>query len=110
MGREGSALQPLRACNVSPQQMVQFLQPFNGRLPHDENEFGMMVAQMRRIGHILERSPNNLGQLLHHNQQARSGEYFTQGTYSGGEGRTSEPSGGQPSEPSSDPHPATPWG
>ena len=29
---------------------------------------------MRRIGHILEHSPNNLGQLLHGNRQAGPGE------------------------------------
>ena len=105
---KGSALQRLRVCNVSPQQLIQFLQPFIGLLPHDGNEFGMMVAQMRRIGHILERWPDNQGHLLHGNQQARSGEYFIQGAHFGGEGRTSELSGGQPSEPSSDPHSAIP--
>ncbi len=32
---------------------------------------------MQRIGHILEHSPNNMGQLLHGNRQATSGEYYT---------------------------------
>ena len=31
---------------------------------------------MRRIGHIVEHAPNNLGQLLHGNRQARRGEYY----------------------------------
>ncbi|MFM7988134.1 MAG: hypothetical protein ACKPKO_53360, partial [Candidatus Fonsibacter sp.] len=77
MSWEGCALQLLRACNVSSQQMIQFLQPFQGRLPQDEAEFAILSSHMRRIGHILEHSPNNLGQLLHGNRQAASGEYFT---------------------------------
>ena len=76
MSWEGCALQILRACNVSSQQMIQFLQPFQGRLPQDEAEFALLSSHMRRIGRILEHSPNNLGQLLHGNRQATSGEYY----------------------------------
>ena len=65
MSWEGCALQILRACIVSSQQMIQFLQPFQGRLPQDEAEFALLSSHMRRIGHIFEHSPNNLGQLLH---------------------------------------------
>ncbi|MFM7987037.1 MAG: hypothetical protein ACKPKO_47765, partial [Candidatus Fonsibacter sp.] len=53
------------------------LQPCQGRLPQDEAEFAILSSHMRRIGHILEHSPNNLGQVLHGNRQAASGEYFT---------------------------------
>ena len=74
---EVCAIQLLRACNVTPQQIVQFLQPFQGRLPTTEAEFSVLQGHMRRVGHIMERSPNNLGQLLHGGHQARPGEYFT---------------------------------
>ena len=33
---------------------------------------------MRRIGHILEHSPTNIGHIMHSNSQARTGEYLTQ--------------------------------
>eukprot|EP00969_Alexandrium_andersonii_P043488 1906752-Alexandrium_andersonii.AAC.1 len=56
--------------------MIQFLQPFQGRLPTTEQEFITLQSHMRRIGHILEHSPNNLGQLLRGNRQARTGEYY----------------------------------
>ena len=37
MSMEGCALQLLRACNVSPQQFMTFLQPTGGRLPTNES-------------------------------------------------------------------------
>eukprot|EP00969_Alexandrium_andersonii_P295434 13058834-Alexandrium_andersonii.AAC.1 len=46
--------------------MIQFLQPFQGRLPTTEQEFITLQS------HI----PNNLGQLLRGNRQARPGEYY----------------------------------
>eukprot|EP00969_Alexandrium_andersonii_P144527 6391139-Alexandrium_andersonii.AAC.1 len=56
--------------------MIQFLQPFQARLPTTEQEFWVLQSHMRRVGHILEHSPNNLGRLLKGNRQARPGEYF----------------------------------
>eukprot|EP00969_Alexandrium_andersonii_P132173 5844837-Alexandrium_andersonii.AAC.1 len=47
MSHEGYALQLLRACNVSPTQMIQFLQPFQGRLPTTEQEFLVLQTHMR---------------------------------------------------------------
>ena len=80
MSWEGCALQLLRACNVSSQHMIQFLQPFNGRLPLEVAEFATINAHMRRIGHILEHSPDNLGQLLHGDRQAGPSEYYSDTT------------------------------
>eukprot|EP00969_Alexandrium_andersonii_P364570 15464415-Alexandrium_andersonii.AAC.1 len=74
MSRERYVLQLLRACSVSPQQMIQFFQPSQGRLPTTEAEFQLMTSRMRRIGHVLESAPNNLGQLLRGSRQARPGE------------------------------------
>ena len=60
MSWDGCAFQLLRACNVSSQHMIQCLQPLQGRFPQDEAEFTLLIAHMRRIGQILEHSPNNL--------------------------------------------------
>ena len=67
MSWEGCSLQLMRALNVSSQQMIQFLQPFGSRLPSTEAEFDQLTGQMRRVGHILEHSPNNIGQLMRSN-------------------------------------------
>eukprot|EP00969_Alexandrium_andersonii_P054334 2391292-Alexandrium_andersonii.AAC.1 len=56
--------------------MIQFLQPFQDRLPTTGQDFLVLQSHMRSIGHIREHSPNNLGQLLRGNRQARPGEYF----------------------------------
>ena len=77
MAVEGCAMQLLRACGTNPTQMMQLLQPLNYRLPNSEEEFTMMRDTMRRIGHVLEHSPNNIGQGLHGPTQARPGEYLT---------------------------------
>ena len=77
MAVEGCAMQLLRACGTNPTQMMQLLQPLNYRLPNSEEEFLQMRDTMRRIGHVLEHSPNNIGQGLHGNTQARPGEYLT---------------------------------
>eukprot|EP00969_Alexandrium_andersonii_P275895 12194755-Alexandrium_andersonii.AAC.1 len=73
MSHEGYALQLLIARKVSPTQMIQFLRQFQGRLPTAGQEFLVLQSHTRRIGHILEHSPNNLGQLLRGNRQARPG-------------------------------------
>ena len=96
MSIEGSALQLMRACHVSPPQMLNLLQPFNHQLPHTEEEFRQLQQTMRRIGHILERSPNNVGQALGGNREARRGQYMalqdaarntpTMNTYFGSQG------------------------
>ena len=54
---EGCALTLLRCCHVNPQQFLQYLEPFGGRLPATEEEMGEMKSRMRRIGHILEHAP-----------------------------------------------------
>ncbi len=75
MSVEDCALQVLRALHASPHQLIQFLRPFRGRLPGNEQEFRAMTAHLRRLGHILEHAPNNLGHAVHGGHQARSGAY-----------------------------------
>jgi len=77
MSIEGCALQLLRVCHVNPQQLVQFLQPYGGRLPTTEQEFRDLLAHMRRIGHILEHSPNNIAAAIQGGRQAPRGAYHT---------------------------------
>ena len=73
---EACALQLLKACNCSPTQLMQFTAPFNGRMPSTETEFLAMQANMRRVGHNLEHSPNNIAQSLLPPRQAKPGAYL----------------------------------
>ena len=52
MSTEGCALQLLRACGVSTNQMMQLLQPFNTNLPANEQQLNALFASMRRMGHL----------------------------------------------------------
>ena len=65
MSTEGCALQLLRACGVSSKHMMQLLQPFNTNLPANEQQLNALFASMRRMGHITENTPGNIGATLH---------------------------------------------
>ena len=65
MSTEGCALELLRSCGVSTNQIVQLLQPFNTNLPAKEHELKAPFAPMRRIGHITKNTPGNIGATLH---------------------------------------------
>ena len=54
---EGCALQLLKACNVSPTQMMNLLQPFNHQLPHTEEQFQQLQNTMRR--YLMPLTPKN---------------------------------------------------
>jgi len=74
----GCALQLLKALNIDGQQLIPLLQPFNYSLPATEEEFVRLQDTIRRIGHVMENTLNNIGQALRHgNQPARQGEYFS---------------------------------
>ena len=78
MNVEMCSLTLMRCCGIGTHQMIEYLRPFGGRLPQDDNEFMELRANMRRNLHILENAPNNLGQVLSgHVPQARSGWYHT---------------------------------
>ena len=57
---ETGALLLLRACGVSAEQFQVLTQPFGLRLPTTEPEFAAMTHHLRRMGHIVERYPNNI--------------------------------------------------
>ena len=65
MSTEGCALQLLRACGVSTNQVMQQLQPFKTNLPANEQQLNALFASMRRMGHITENTPGNIGATLH---------------------------------------------
>ena len=64
MSWEVCSLTLLQACGVSQQQMVNILQPFQGRIPVTEAEFNAMQLSLRRMGHVLENHPNNIASRL----------------------------------------------
>jgi hypothetical protein len=56
MSVKGCALQLLRACGIQPQQLMILLQPTNCRLPQTEGQLSALTTQLRRYGHISERT------------------------------------------------------
>ena len=57
---ETASLLLLRACGVSAEQFQSLTQPFGYRLPTTELEFTQLGHHLRRMGHIVERFPNNI--------------------------------------------------
>ena len=53
--------------------MLILLQQFGGRLPADAAQFDLMTAHMRRLGHIVERTPNNVAQLMRLQDRSHGG-------------------------------------
>ena len=41
-----------------------------------EVQFRELTTALRRVGHIVEHTPNNIAQSLHSNRQARPGQYY----------------------------------
>ena len=50
----------LRAIGISDQQLITLLTPFGGLFPANEAELTQLKTSLRRMGHILERTPGNL--------------------------------------------------
>ncbi len=55
MSIEGCALQILRAIGIQAQHLFPLLQPFQGQLPPNDQQFQELCTQLRRYGHISER-------------------------------------------------------
>ena len=64
MSWEGYAWQLLKACRVNHQQLLNILQPYQGRFPSSEPEFDSMQLTLRRMGHILENAHGNIAAQL----------------------------------------------
>merc|ERR1712185_312153 len=63
--------------NFNSQQFTMFLTPFGLRLSQTQREFEEMQSHMRRVFHLTEHAPGNIGQSLHAPRQARSGNYYS---------------------------------
>ena len=78
MSTEGCALQLLRACGIQAQHLFNLLQPFQGQLPQNDQQFNVLTTQLRRYGHISENAQGNIASTLNgHMRQARPGAYMT---------------------------------
>ena len=64
MSWEGYSWLLLKACGVSHHQLLNVLQPYQGRFPSTEAEFSAMQLTLRRMGHILEQAPHNVATQL----------------------------------------------
>jgi hypothetical protein len=75
MSWEGYTFFLLRAIGPTPQQLVQLLTPTGGRYPQTDAEFEALQTQLRRIGHIVENAPHNIGSYLRTHRAAA--QHFT---------------------------------
>ena len=64
MSVQGLAWILLRACQVNDQQLMTVLQPTTGLFPSNLGEYATMCTHLRRMGHIIERSPGNIASQL----------------------------------------------
>ena len=85
MSIEGCSIQLLRAVGIGHQHLPLLLQPFNGQLPQNEQQFNNLMTQLRRYGHVSENAPGNIASVLHGPlRQARPGAYLTDGSSGSG--------------------------
>jgi len=73
MSYEGYSWLLLKACKVTQNQLLQILQPYQGRFPNTEAEFNALQLTLRRMGHILENSHGNVA----HQLRTPQGHFFT---------------------------------
>jgi hypothetical protein len=67
----------LKAMHITDNQLVQLLQPLDGRFPANNAEFDNLRLRLRRLGHIVEHHPGNIASTLrtrHNPQQAFFGQ------------------------------------
>ena len=84
---ETATLILLRACGVNSEQFQALTQPFGLRMPATEQEYSQMCHHLRRMGHIVERHPNNIASGLrtqHHGPQTYLAEADTGSSVSDG--------------------------
>ena len=68
MGIPGISFMLLRAVGVTTEQQNQLLAQFQGRLPSDEVEYLNMCSYLRRMAHVIEHSPYNIGASMNNRQ------------------------------------------
>jgi len=62
----------LRACAVDDTQLMQLLMLTNELFPATQQEYDRLITLLKRMGHIIENSPNNVAQLLRGQQFPRT--------------------------------------
>ena len=77
IGVPGLSFMLLRAIGATAEQQNQLLAPFQGRLPQNENELLTMSSYIRRMGHVIEHHPYNIGASMsnrhtHERQETRN--------------------------------------
>ena len=78
MSVEGCSLQVLKCCGIQSHHLFILLQPFNGTLPQNEDQFRQLCTQLRRHGHNTEGTRGNVASMLHGPyHQARPGQYLS---------------------------------
>ena len=76
MSVEICALKLVRALHVISNQLLHFLEPYGGVFPTTEQQFEHLCSRLRRHGHIVEHSPNNIASSLSGPRHARPGYYM----------------------------------
>ncbi|CAE8605145.1 unnamed protein product [Polarella glacialis] len=66
----------LRACQVNDTQLMQLLAPMQGLFPGTEAEYSQLRTVLRRMGHIIERTPGNIAQQLHGRNNSQQTQAF----------------------------------
>jgi hypothetical protein len=77
MSVEGLTYKLLRACKVSDHQFMNLLLPTQGRLPQTDRELMNMFSALRRMGHVVEKSKDNIAQGLGHQHGPTTNAYMT---------------------------------
>ena len=80
MSVEGLTYKLLRACKVSDHQFMNLLLPTQGRLPQTDRELMNMFSALRRMGHVVERSKDNIAQGIGHQHGPTTHAYMTSET------------------------------
>ena len=83
----------LRVISIDQNQLINLLQPNNGRLPTDQIQYDLMVSRIRQMGHILEHAPGNLLSGLHRRQTTTAYTNATEQVFVGYAGDGQEPAG-----------------
>ncbi|CAE7719417.1 NPF8.5 [Symbiodinium sp. CCMP2592] len=83
---ETASLLLLRACGVNSEQFQALTQPFGLRMPSTEQEYAQMCHHLRRMGHIVERHPNNIASGLRGHSSAHQSFLAEADTGSSGTG------------------------
>ena len=64
MSFEGLTFILVRALGCTDQQLITLLQPLNGQMPTTVGQYHDFIMRLRRMSHIIERTPMNIGQSL----------------------------------------------